>query len=579
MVGGKKPAGAMHVATIRRRHGDREYTYHLLRQSYREGGKVRHRTLGNLSRLPPAAIEAVKAVLRGEPLALGEGAGVEVLRSLPHGHVAAVAGAAHTLGFPDLLGPACRERDLAFALIVARVIRPASKAASTRWWQRTTLAPDLGIEGADPDDCYRAMDWLLHRQEEIEERLAGRHLKEGGLVYYDVSSSYLEGRACELGRIGYSRDGRRGRPQIVYGLVCDPEGRPVAIRAHPGNTADPATLGPAVSRIKERFGVSRCVLVGDRGMITSARIEALRGLGGVDWVTALRAPQIKALAEAGAIQPSLFDEEDLAEITHPDYPGERLVVCRNPELGAERARKREELLSATEADLAKVQAQVEAGRLRRPEKIGIRVGQVLNRYKMGKHFTLDIATGRFGFARNGEAIEAEAALDGVYVVRTSVPGEALSAAEVVGAYKALAHVEQAFRSLKTVDLEVRPVYHRLADRVRAHLLICMLAYYLVWHLRRAWAPLTFTDEHPPARPDPLAKAARSPEATAKARRGRTAEGLPAHTFGEILEVLGELPRNTVRVGGAAVAEALTAPDPIQRRAFELLAVPLSLRCL
>lgn len=570
---------AMHVATIKRRHGDREYTSHLLRQSYREGGKVRHRTLANLSYLPEHVIEVVRRGLRGEAVSV-EGAPVEVVASVPHGHVAAVTAVAKTLGFPELLGPPCKERDLAFALIVARVIRPGSKAAAARWWRRTTLAPDLSIDRADPDDCYGAMDWLLHRQDGIEEALAARHLASGGLVYYDVSSSYLEGRRCELAARGYPRDALgKGKMQIVYGLICDREGRPVGVRAHPGNTADPSTLHSAVEAIKDRYSLPTVVLVGDRGMITEARIEALRQVGGIDWITALRAPAIKGLVEAAAFQPSLFDHQNLAEIAHPDYPGERLVVCKNPELGAERARKRSELLEATEAALAKVAASVEAGRLRRPDKIGIRVGRVLHRHKMGKHFSIHISEGSFSYQRKQDSIDQEVALDGIYVIRTSVPPEAASAAEVVGAYKALAHVEQAFRSLKTVDLEVRPVHHRLADRVRAHLLICMLAYYLTWHLRRAWAPLTFTDEDPPPRTDPVAKAERSAGATAKARTGRTADGLPAHRFGEILEILGELPRNAVRVGGAAQAEVLTTPTEIQRRAFELLGIPIPQRCM
>ena len=567
------------MATIRRRHGNREYTTHLLRQSFREQGKVRHRTLANLSYLPDPLIELLRQGLRGGAVGLGEAGPVEVVSSTPHGHVAAVAAFARTLGLPELLGPPGRDRDLAFALIVARVIRPGSKAATSRWWGRTTLGPDLGVERADPDDCYGAMDWLLQRQDDIETALGTRHLGEGGFVYYDVSSSYLEGRHCELGARGYPRDpGGGGKLQIVYGLVCDRAGRPVAIRAHTGNTADPSTLQTAVEAIKERFGVADAVLVGDRGMITEARIEALREVGGIGWISALRAPAIRSLVQAGAFQPSLFDEVNLAELTHPDYPGERLVCCRNPALGTDRARKRSELLAATEAALAKVVASVQAGRLRRPEKIGIRVGRILNRHKMGKHFSVEIAEGSFLYTRKAHAIAAEAALDGIYVIRTSVPAERLSAAEVVTAYKDLAHVEQAFRSIKTVDLQVRPVHHRLADRVRAHLLICLLAYYVAWHLKRAWAPLTFKDEDPPDRTDPVAKADRSAAATAKARTGRTAEGLAAHSFGEIIEILAELPRNVVRVGGAVEVEVLTTPTEMQRRAFQLLGFALPQRC-
>lgn len=567
------------MATIRRRHGDREYTTHLLRQSFREGAKVHHRTLANLSYLPDPVIELVRRGLRGEAVDLGQAGPVEVVASVPHGHVAAVAHFARTLGLPELLGPPGRDRDLAFALVVARVIRPGSKAFTSRWWARTTLGPDLGIERADPDDCYGAMDWLVDRQDHIEAALGSRHLVQGGLVYYDVSSSYLEGRHCELGARGYPRDpAGGGKLQIVYGLVCDRAGRPVAIRAHPGNTADPSTLEAAVEAVKGRFGVADVVLVGDRGMITEARVEALREAGGVGWITALRAPAIKALVQTEAFQPSLFDQVNLAELTHPDYPGERLVACRNPALGTERTRKRDELLAATEAALAKVQTSVQSGRLRRPEKIGIRVGRILNRHKMGKHFSVEIAEGSFRYSRKADAISAEAALDGIYVVRTSVPAEQLSAADVVAAYKDLAHVEQAFRSIKSVDLEVRPVHHRLADRVRAHLLICMLAYYVAWHLKRAWAPLTFKDEDPPARTDPVAKAERSAGAIVKARTGRTAQGLAAHSFGEIIEILGELPRNVVRVGGAAEVEVLTTPTEIQHRAFQLLGFVVPQRC-
>lgn len=580
----------MHVATIKRRHGEREYVSHLLRQTYRQGGKVRHRTLGNLSHLPLEVIELVRGALRGEaPGGAGPGAGgpagesgvgagaIEVSRSLPHGHLAAITGVAHRLGFPELLGPASRERDLACALICARVARPGSKAATARWWAHTTLGVDLGLERASPDDCYRAMDWLLARQGAIEAELAGRHLGEGGLVYYDLSGSYLEGRRCPLAARGYSRDGKRAKAQIVYGLLCDPEGRPVAVRAHPGNTADPATLGEAVEDLRGRFGLERVVVVGDRGMITSARIRALKGRGGVDWITALRAPEIKALAGAGAIQLSLFDEANLAEISSPDYPGERLVVCRNPALGAERARKRAELLAATEADLLRLQAQVEAGRLKDPAKIGLRAGRVADRFKMAKHFTLLIGEGRFSYARKTEQIAAEGALDGLYVIRTSLSAERLGAAAVVGAYKDLARVERAFRSLKSVDLEVRPVHHHLSERVRAHLLLCTLAYYLTWHLRRALAPLTFTDEQPPERADPVARAERSEAARAKASRGRTADGLVAHGFGELLDILGTLTRNTLRLPGAGEVEVMATPNPIQRRAFELLGFPIPQR--
>jgi len=502
-----KRSGAVHVARVVRKYKDREYVSFLLRRSYREAGKVRHETLANLSALPAQAIADLRASLAGRRLVDAEEA-FQVTRSLPHGHVAAVWAMARQLGFPALLGPAGPERDLAMALIIARVCRPGSKLATTRWWQDTTLAVDLGVAEASTDQVYAAMDWLGDRQDKIQRRLARRHLEPGGLVYYDLSSSWVEGRCCPLAARGYSRDGKRGLAQIEYGLVTDPQGRPVAVEVFAGNTGDPATVAGTVARIRDRFGIGRLVMVGDRGMLTSARVEALGELGGVGWITTLRAPAIAALADAGVVQPSLFDQTNLAEVAHPDYPGERLVVCRNPLLGAERARKRAELLAATEAELDKVVAAVGAGRLADPATIGVKIGRVLGRFKMAKHFTLDIADRHFAYARNQAAIDAEAALDGIYVVRTSTTADQLDAAGVVQAYKRLAGVERDFRSLKTVDLELRPIHHHLERRVRAHVLVCMLAAYLVWHLRKAWAPLTFTDETPPPRSDPIAPARR-----------------------------------------------------------------------
>jgi hypothetical protein len=569
----------MHVATTKRRHGDREYKSHLLRQSYREGGKVRHRTLANLSYLPEEVIELVRRALRGETISTSGSTAVEVISSSPHGHVAAVASLAQTLGFPEILGPSCPERDVAFALIVARVIKPSSKAAATRWWVRTTLAEDLGIKGVGTDDVYGAMDWLGARQGAIESTLASRHLVSGGLCLYDLSSSYMEGSHCPLARRGYSRDQKKGKAQIEYGLLCDPEGRPISIEVFKGNTADPVAFMSVVETLRERFSLGEVVVVGDRGMITAARIEALRAMGGMGWVTSLRAPQIHKLAEEGALQLSLFDETSLAEIAHPDYPGERLVLCRNPALAQERARKRQDLLRGTEALLDKVVSGSGRGRLRSAAQIGVRVGRDVNRYKMAKHFELEISDGVFSYSRKADAIASEAALDGIYVVRTSVARERLSAPEVVEAYKGLKHAERAFRSLKSVDVELRPVFHRLEARVRAHALVCMLACYLVWHLRRAWAPLTFTDEAPPTRSDPVARATRSAGARRKAARKRTDEDVAIHSFGEIIDILGELPRNVVRVAGAVQADVLTTPTDVQRRAFELLGLPLPLRCV
>ncbi|MGH8975894.1 MAG: IS1634 family transposase [Acidimicrobiia bacterium] len=564
-----KRSGAIHVARVVRKYKDREYVSHLLRRSYREGGKVRHETLGNVSALPEATIEVIRQSLAGKAhLVAGEG--FEITRSLPHGHVAAVVEMARGLGFPGLLGPAGAERDLAFALVVARVCRPGSKLATTRWWADTTLAVDVGLSGVTTDDVYAAMDRLYARQGDIEATLARRHLTAGGLVLYDLSSSWMEGAHCPLAARGYSRDGKTGRAQIEYGLVTDPEGRPVAVEVFPGNTGDPTAFRAAVGAVRERFGLGDVVLVGDRGMITSARIEALKALGGLGWVTALRAPAIATLAaDGGPLQLSLFDETNLAEITHPDYPGERLVACRNPALATERARKRVELLAATEVELAKVATAVEAGRLSEPAKIGLRAGRVVNRYKVAKHFELDIGEGRFTYRRKEAAIDAEAALDGIYVIRTSVSAATLSTPQVVEAYKRLAGVERDFRSLKTVDLDLRPIFHRLEDRVRAHVFVCMLAAYIVWHLRRAWAPITFTDEAPPSRDDPVAPARRSPSAQAKASRRRTTHGETAHSFGSLLDHLATLTRNEVRAGENTI-EILATPTALQRQAFELI---------
>jgi hypothetical protein len=567
----------MHVVTTRRHYKDRVYETHLLRRSFREGGQVRNQTLANLSHLPAETIELIRRSLRGETFVAAADA-FRIDRSRPHGHVAAVWAMAGKLGLPALLGPPCRQRDLAVALIVARACKPGSKLATLRWWADTTLAPDLGVEGADADDLYAAMDWLLHQQPVIEQRLARRHLTPGGLVLYDLSSSWLEGRTCPLAAFGYSRDGKRGKPQIVYGLVTDPDGRPVAVNVFAGDTGDPTAFAATLETVTTRLGLDRVVLVGDRGMITAAGVQALREREGMDWITALRAPAVKQLAAQGAIQLSLFDQTNLAEIAHPDYPDERLVVCRNPALGAERARKRGELLAATDSKLDKVVAAVQAGRLTDAGKIGVRVGRVINRYKMAKHYTLDIASGRFAYTHDQATIGAEAALDGVYVLRTSVTTNTLDAPGVVTAYKRLAGVERDFRSLKTVDLDLRPIHHRLEDRVRGHLLVCMLAAYLVWHLRQAWAPLCYTDEHPPARHDPVAPTRRSPAAQHKASQHTTNHGEVAHSFGTLIDHLACLSRDDITLGdtGARI-QKLAQPTPTQRRAFDLLGAPIPLR--
>jgi hypothetical protein len=564
----------MHVSTSRRHYKDKVYETTLLRRSFREDGKVKNETLANLSHLPAETIGLIRESLAGKTH-VEAGVGWEIERSLPHGHVAAVWAQAKALGLAEMLGPPCGERDIALALIVARVCRPASKLATTRWWQTTTLAGDLAVADASTDDVYAAMDWLVERQHDIETRLARRHLADGDLVLYDLSSSWVEGSHCALAARGYSRDGKTGRAQIEYGLMTDSAGRPIAVEVFAGNTADPTAFIAAVDTVRARFGLSTVVLVGDRGMITSARIEAIRALGGLGWITSLRAPAVRALAQGGVLQLSLFDEVNLAEITdHPDYPGERLVACRNPALATQRTRKRDELLAATEALLEPIVAAVHAGRLRGADKIGIRVGKVINRHKMGKHFSVNIGDTTFAYTRNDTAIAAEAALDGIYIVRTSVDTDRLNSAAVVDAYKGLKVVEADFRSLKAIDLDLRPIRHWSEQRVRAHVLICMLAAYLVWHLRRAWAPLCFTDEEPPTRSDPVAPARRSTRAATKASRRHTTDDQPAHSFATLLDELATLTRNTIVFDGGARIDKLATPTPLQRKAFELIATTI-----
>ena len=571
---------AVHVTTTSRHYTGKDgqekvYQTVLLRRSYRQDGKVRNETLANLSHLPAPAIDAIRSVLDGKAL-IEAGAGVQVTRSLPHGDGAAAHAAARQLGFPAILGPACPERDLAYALILSRVIRPASKLATLAWWGDVTLGADLAVAGASTDDAYAAMDWLRERQDDIEAELARRHLAKGGMALFDLSSSWMEGSHCDLAARGYSRDGKRGRPQIEYGLLTDPAGRPVAIRVLAGNTADPAAFTEAVRTVREDFGLDKLVLAGDRGMITSARIAALKDDTELGWITALRAPAIRKLAAAaGPLQMSLFDEQDLAEITSPDYPGERLIACRNPFLAADRARKRQALLAATEAELAKVAVQVTAGRLKDPDKIGLRAGRVINKHKVAKHFALVIGEGAITWARDQERIGAEAALDGIYIIRTSVPASQLDAAGAVAAYKSLAQVERDFRIIKTDDLDLRPVFHRLGERVRAHVLICMLACYLTWHLRKAWAPLTYTDERPPVSENPVAPARRSAAADRKASRRAGDNGQPLHSYQGLLAHLATLTRNTIRAG-AATFDQLSLPTATQQQAFELLGAPIPL---
>ncbi len=555
---------AMHVAKIERRQGERVYTYWLVRRSVREGKRVRHETVANVSKLPAAAIEALRRALAGEAVvAAGDVFATE--RSLPHGHVRAVLGAARTLGLARLLDRApSRERSLALAMIVQRLLAPGSKLACTRQLSQSTLAEELGLGAVESDELYAALDWLVERQERIEGGLARRHLAEGTLVLYDVSSSYFEGRTCPLAQLGYSRDRRRGSLQIVYGLVCCPEGRPIAIDVFAGGVHDDKTLRSQVEKLRQRFGLKTIVFVIDRGMITEANLEALRGEEGIGWISALKAPQVKTLVKEGSLQLSLFDQLSLAEISSESYPGERLVVCRNPLVAAERARKRHDLLAATEALLAPIKARVEAGTLRGAAEIGLAVGAVVNKRKVKKHFELEIADDRFDYRQKEEQIAEEAALDGFYVLRTSVSPEQLSAPEVVRSYKALAQAERAFRTLKGPELELRPIHHRLEQRVRAHAFLCMLAYYLEWHLRKAWAELLFDDERPPLPDDPVAKRERSPAAKRTASTKPTATGERCHSFRTLLAELALVVRNTNRVRESDTTfDTVTQTNPAQ----------------
>jgi len=557
----------------------------LVRRTFRDGAKVRHETLANLSKLPAEVVTAIESTLKGQSLVPAE-AVCTIGRSLPHGHVAAVSAMAHQLGFPGLLGPPCRARDLALGLIISRVIRPKSKLSTLAWWPDTTLGADLDVAGASTDEIYAAMDWLVGRQDAIEKKLAAKHLgpevNPGRMALFDLSSSWVTGRCCELAARGYSRDGKKGCEQIEYAILTDVEGRPVAVRVVPGNTADPTAFGQIVTVMKDSFTLDNLVLVGDRGMITTARITALRELNenGTDfgWITALRAPQVaKLAADDGPLQMSLFDAHDLAEIAHPDYPGERLIACRNPLLAVERARKRDELLTATEKLLDPIIARVAAGRLSGADEIGVAVGKVIDKYKVGKHFHRTITDTALAIARKHHQIAAEVALDGIYVLRTSVPTSDLTAAGVVESYKNLANVERDFRIIKVDDLDLRPIHHRLEDRVKAHVLICMLACYLVWHLRKAWAPMTFTDQHPPTRDNPVAPAHRSADAQAKASTRHDPDGNPLRSFRSLLDHLATLTRNQIRYHGTNTeVPTLAEPTPDQRRAFELIGTPIPL---
>jgi hypothetical protein len=587
-------SGKVHVVRVRKtgyvdKQGRaRDYSSAYLRRTYREDGAVKNETVANISALPDHVIDLIDAGLKGQQMVSAAQA-VTITGSVPHGHVAAVHAMAAKLGLPALLGPAGRHRDLALALVISRVAAPASKLSTLAWWADTTLGADLGVAEASTDEIYAAMDWLAGRQDAIEAALARRHLgpepNPARMALFDLSSSWLEGSHCPLAARGYSRDGKKGRLQIEYGLLTDPSGRPVAVRVLPGNTGDPAAFTAIVQVLRDKFGLAKMVMTGDRGMITSARIAALNqaedGTPRPDpygWITALRAPAIrKLMAQDGPLQLSLFDEQDLAEITSPDFPGERLIACRNPALAADRARKREDLLAATEKLLAPLIARVQAGRLTGAAAIGVEAGKVISKYKTGKHFEVTITDDSLTVQRRQDRIDAEAALDGSCVLRTPVPAADLDAPAVVTACKNLRYVERDFRHIKSDDLDLRPVFHRLEERVRAHVLICMLACYLTWYLRKAWAPLTYTDENPPPPGNPVAPARRPAAAQAKAACRHDASGRPHRSFRGLLSHLATLPRNQVRFAGAtADVPMLTEPTSAQREAFDLIGVPIPL---
>ena len=568
--------GTAHVVTTKRKYKDQVYCTHLLRRSYREGGTVKNETLGNLSHLPDALIDIIRRSLQGEtfvPLAQA----FEISRSRPHGHVQAVALAMQRLGLASLLASKpCRERELVLAMVAARIVAPHTKLATTRWWHTTTLGEDFGVVDADEDDLYAAMDWLLAHQDTVQKKLAARHLREGGLVLYDLSSSYFEGNACPLAKRGYSRDGRPGTLQVNYGLLTDPRGCPVAVSVHEGNTSDSTTFMPAVHKLREDFGIEHLVMVGDRGMVSQKAIDEMREMDGIGWITALKSASIRALVEQGDLQMDLFDERNLLELSSPDYPGERLVACRNGALAKLRAHKREELLAATERSLDKVKARVDAGKLKGADAIGVRVGRLINQYKVAKHFELSITEATLSWARRADSIASEAALDGIYIVRTSVTAAQMDAPECVRSYKSLANVERAFRSMKTIDLKVRPIHHRLENRVRAHIFLCMLAYYVEWHLREAWRELMFADAEQQAKAsrDPVAPATRSAAAQTKVATHALVDGTPAHSFATLMAELATIVRNTCRAptveAHAPTFELTTTAEPIHQRAFALV---------
>jgi len=569
-------SGPVHVVTTSRRYKGRLYQTHLLRRSFRVGCRVKNETVGNLSHLPDPVIELIRSALRGETHVSTDSL-FEIVRSFHHGHVQAVRTAMKRLRFEELIAsrPA-RQRDLVVAMVAARILEPESKLATTRWWQTTTLAEDLGVADADENELYEAMDWLLERQGRIEKKLAARHLDEGALALYDLTSSYFEGVSCPLAALGHNRDGKKGKLQVNYGLLTNSGGCPVSVSVYSGDTGDPKVLMPEIKKIREQFGIESLVLVGDRGMISQKQIGELKGIKGIDWITALKSGQIRSLLEAGAIQLGLFDERNLFELRHSDYPGERLVVCYNPFVAQRRARTRQSLIEATRKELEKVQGMVGRRKLRGQDKIGVRVGRVVNKYKVAKHFELQIGDDHFTFGLLEDQVAAEAALDGLYVIRTSLPPTRLDAADTVRSYKLLSNVERAFRCLKTIDLKVRPIHHHLEKRVRAHIFLCMLAYYVEWHLLEAWRELLFSDEDQQAKRtrDPVAPATRSPEALRKVHSHTLEDGSEAHGFRTLLKNLSTIVRNVCHRKDAAETEPrftmTTQPNPKQKRALDLI---------
>jgi len=575
----EKKLSGLYVAHIKREYKDKVYESHLLRRSYRDGKKVKQKTIANISPLPEDLREIISKSLKGE-LFLPVSQAIEITRSRTHGHVAAIKKAFEDLDMDSLISPVpSRERDLVKAMIISRIIKPQTKLATTRSWHESTLAEMTGIEDADEDELYEAMDWLLKKQPLIEAKLAERHLKKNPLALYDVSSSYYEGSCCSLAGYGYNRDRKKGKCQIVYGLIVDSSGRPVSVQVYEGSKSDTKTVDDQLKKLKEQFGLEHFVFAGDRAMITQARVEKLKSLKGIDWISALRSSQVKKLVETKDLQLSLFDEINLAEITSENYPGERLIVCKNPYLAQERAKNRAQLIDKTEEALILLTKRVASGRLKQEAKIGQALGKVANKYKVSKHFKFSVARERFSYSRNKENIEREASLDGIYVIRTSVPQNKLSSEDVVSSYKRLSLAERAFRTLKGMDLKIRPIHHRIDDRVRAHIFICMLAYYLEWHLRKAWASLLFDDEYPGShqKGSPVLSALRSESAINKANTKKLPDGSPVHSFNTLISSLAMVVLNDARIPAIAKIPSftiITTPNPVQKKAFDLLGLDI-----